>query len=231
MKYVLITGAARGIGLELTRQYLEAGDSVVATVRNPDSCITLLTLKNDYSSRLTILPLDVTQPDQIERLVSSLDQPVDVLIHNAGVYGPKAERGEGLEEFMPGLDSVDKQAWQSVFEINTIAPMMLTRALLGSIEQSNEKKVLFISSMLGSIEGNNLGGGYIYNSSKAALNMVGKSLSVDLMNRGVKIAMAHPGWVKTDMGGPNAEITVKESAEGLRAILNRKSTPAELGGW
>ncbi|WP_263078945.1 SDR family NAD(P)-dependent oxidoreductase [Endozoicomonas sp. Mp262] len=141
--------------------------------------------------------------------------------HYAGVYGPKAERGEGVEEFIPGLESVDKKAWQEVLEINTIAPLMLTRALLPCIEQGAGKKVLFISSMLGSIEGNNLGGGYMYNSSKAALNMVGKSLSVDLLDKGITVAMAHPGWVKTEMGGPNAEITAKQSAEGLRAIIDK----------
>jgi len=130
-------------------------------------------------------------------------------VNNAGIYGPRDM----------GFGEVEAAAWRQVLEVNTIAPMMLVQALVEQVASSQQKLVAMISSRVGSISGNRSGGRYLYRSSKTALNQVVKSLSIDLRGRGIAVLSLHPGWVQTDMGGPDAEISTTVSVSGLKNVL------------
>jgi NAD(P)-dependent dehydrogenase (short-subunit alcohol dehydrogenase family) len=206
---ILITGANRGIGLELTRQYAEAGWRVYACCRHPGKGIELNDLTKEYD-QISIHKLDVTDHAHIQGLAKELkDQPIDILFNNAGVYGPSDAR----------FGNTDVEQWLDCLRINSIAPMKIMEAFVNNVAQSQTQLIATMSSKMGSMADNGSGGSYIYRSSKAAVNAVMKSAAIDLAPQGIKVAILHPGWVLTDMGGPNAEITVQESARNLRGIL------------
>ncbi|MGE5537186.1 MAG: SDR family oxidoreductase [Gemmatimonas sp.] len=205
MATIVITGASRGLGLEFVRQYAADGDRVIAACRDPGSASALKAVKGD----VRVVALDVADGGSIRALADALaNEPIDILINNAGVYG-KAQ----------SLGKMDYAAWLDVFRINSIGPMHLTDALLPRIAAGKRKVVAAVTSLMGSIADNSSGGYYAYRSSKAALNAVFKSLSVDLKPRGITSVVLHPGWVKTDMGGPNAPLEAPESVRGMRAVL------------
>ncbi len=207
MKTALITGTNRGIGLELTRQLLEDGWRVHATARDPQSSPELEALAGKHPDALALHALDVGEPEAIEGLSRELaNESIDWLINNAGIYGPRGVAFGNVH---------DVEAWLEVFRINSIAPMLVMQAFAEQVARSGEKKIGILSSKVGSMGDNGSGGGYIYRSSKAAVNAVIKSTSIDLQPRGINVVALHPGWVLTDMGGPNAEITTAESARGL----------------
>ncbi|MGM0517406.1 MAG: SDR family oxidoreductase [Pseudomonadota bacterium] len=207
MKTALITGTNRGIGLELTRQLLEAGWRVHATARDPQGSPELGTLAATHPENLWLHALDAGEPEAIQALSRELaDESIDWLINNAGVYGPRGVAFGNVH---------DVEAWLEVFRINSIAPMLVMQAFADQIGRSDERKIGILSSKVGSMGDNGSGGGYIYRSSKAAVNAVIKSASIDLEPRSINVVALHPGWVLTDMGGPNAEITTAESAQGL----------------
>ncbi len=207
---VLVTGANRGIGLEFVRQYLDAGARVVAGCRNPRAATQLKHLQQLSGSRLEIVELDVADPGSVARLATDLTaRPVEILINNAGVYGPKGVR----------LENLDAGTWLDVFRINSLAPVQVTAALLDNLQAAEQPKVVAISSRMGSIGDNTSGGAYIYRSSKAALNAAIASLAIDLRDRGVMVSILHPGWVETDMGGPNALIDAQTSVKGMRRVI------------
>ena len=200
---VLITGANRGIGLKFAEEYLKLGWYVIATCRDPSNASKLDQLVKNSKS-LEIYPLEVSNTDQIHELVSKLkNKPIDVLINNAGIHRSCT------------LGSIDKQAWLESFAINSIAPYELTIHLLDNILQGSLKKVISITSKMGSIDDNTSGGSYIYRSSKTALNSIMRSLEHDLGHHGIATLTLHPGWVKTDMGGMGAWINVDESVAGM----------------
>ena len=206
---ILITGSNRGIGLELTRQFAAEGWNVLACCRDPANAGSLQQLSEQNSS-IEVHALDVTDYDQLKDLSLSLkDRSIDILLSNAGIYGPKAI----------GFGQVEAPVWREVLEVNTIAPMMLVQAFVDQVAVSQQKLVAVISSKVGSIADNGSGGSYLYRSSKTAVNQVVKSLSIDLAERGISVISLHPGWVQTDMGGSNAEISTDESVSGLKAIL------------
>ncbi|NOI65067.1 SDR family oxidoreductase [Vibrio sp. 99-8-1] len=207
MSVIFITGANRGIGLSLTQLYLQAGHTVYATYRNADSSKSLLELQTKHCN-LSCVELDVTDYPSVQKIAASIDS-IDLLINNAGYYGPK-----GYD-----LGNTDVDEWRRVFEINTIAPLKLVEAFLSALRQGQTKKIACLSSKVGSIAENTSGGGYIYRSSKAALNSVVKSLSNDLTSQGFTVLALHPGWVQTEMGGPNALIDTLTSAEGLMKVI------------
>lgn len=213
---VFITGANRGIGLSLTQLYLDQGWQVHATTRDLENSSDLIELSAQYSS-LTLHELDVTDYEQVAHLTANLPA-IDLLINNAGYYGPKGY----------GFGNTDVEEWRKVFETNTIAPLKLVEAFYPRLQQGQLKKIACISSKVGSMTENTSGGGYIYRSSKAALNSVVKSLSNDLKEQGFTVLALHPGWVLTNMGGPNALIDTKTSAEGLANVINQ-STPKNSG--
>ncbi|WP_404973183.1 SDR family oxidoreductase [Vibrio campbellii] len=204
---VFITGANRGIGLSLTELYLQQGDQVHATSRNLAESKELQALASTYTT-LTLHELDVTNYTQVAQLAKELPA-IDLLINNAGYYGPKGY----------GFGNTDIEEWRKVFEINTIAPLKLVEAFYPLLQAGSTKKIACISSKVGSMTENTSGGGYIYRSSKAALNSVVKSLSNDLTSEGFSVLALHPGWVRTAMGGPNALIETQTSAAGLAKVI------------
>jgi NAD(P)-dependent dehydrogenase (short-subunit alcohol dehydrogenase family) len=200
---VLITGTNRGIGLKFAEEYSKLGWHVIATCRNPSHANKLNQLAKDSGS-IEIYPLEVSNSDQIHELADALkNKPIDVLINNAGIHRSCT------------LGSIDKQAWLESFTINSIAPYEVTIHLLDNILQGSLKKVISITSKMGSIDDNTSGGSYIYRSSKTALNSIMRSLEHDLGHHGIATLTLHPGWVKTDMGGMGAWINVDESVAGM----------------
>jgi len=210
MATILITGTNRGIGLEFTRQCLARGDRVIATCRNIEAADSLKQLGSNHDE-LEVRQLDVASLESMQEFVQQLaDTPIDIFINNAGVYGPPNVK----------FGEVDAQIWASVLQVNSIAPMMLSQLLMPNLRQGTDKKMLYLTSKMGSIGDNSGGGSYIYRSSKAALNSVVKSLAIDLAVEGFSIAVLHPGWVLTDMGGPNALIDTKTSVTGMLKIID-----------
>lgn len=206
MQHVLITGANRGIGLALTQHYLKAGWQVIATYRNAHDIESLQALS---CPQLALMQADVSKDEDLENLAQQLDgKGLDLIINNAGVYGPRNQ----------ALGTIDRQTWRDVLEVNTISPLMLAQALAQNLAQ-NKGTLAIISSKMGSIDDNSGGTGYIYRSSKTAVNQVIKSLSIDLAPYGITVVALHPGWVRTDMGGPNGQIDVPESVAGLTKVI------------
>ena len=217
-KNVFITGANRGIGLELTRQYLAAGEKVFASARDP-SIESLSRLTERYPDNLKIVMLDVTDERNIQTVAGSLESTsIDLLINNAGLFHSKHE----------DFSSLNPDTWIEEFRVNSIAPFLVTRALKSNLANANSSVVGMISSKMGSMGDNQSGGSYSYRSSKAALNAVSVSLANDLSDLDISVVALHPGWVQTDMGGPNGLIDVETSATGLKAILD-KAGKAESG--
>jgi NAD(P)-dependent dehydrogenase (short-subunit alcohol dehydrogenase family) len=211
MHTVLVTGSNRGIGLEFVRQYAEDGWRVHACARDPKAAKELAAVKGD----VTLHRLDVADDRQIAHLAKALKgDAVDILVNNAGVGG--------------GDESTDPEEWLKVYHINSIAPVRVAEALLPHLEMGSAKTVLSLTSRMGSIADNGSGGSYAYRSSKAALNAAMKSLAIDWKRRGIVVVVAHPGWVKTDMGGPSALISPQRSVAGLRQKLSALK-PADSG--
>jgi NAD(P)-dependent dehydrogenase (short-subunit alcohol dehydrogenase family) len=209
MHTVFITGAKRGIGFEFTKQYAEDGWKVLACCRDPGNSPELLALAQK-NSNIQVVTLDVMNFKQIEQVADTLQHtPIDVLINNAGVY-PESRFGD-----------VDMDEWSRAFKINSMAPFKLAEAFQANLAKSQLKKLATLSSKMGSIDDNTSGGSYIYRSTKTAVNMVMKSLSIDLATAGISVVTLHPGWVLTDMGGPNAHINVKTSVSGLRNVIDK----------
>lgn len=207
--HFLITGANRGIGLELVRQLLARKERVTATARMPAQADALQQLKGDFGDALQILPLDVGDDASIAALGSALGtSPLDVLINNAGI-GSR----DNLASF------TRKQALE-VYETNAVAPMLVARALLPALRANKHAKVVNISSLMGSVADNSSGGSVAYRMSKAALNMATKCLSIELASDGIVVAALHPGWVKTDMGGTNAPVEIPDSAKGILKVID-----------
>lgn len=220
MAVYLITGTNRGIGVELVRQSLAQGHEVIATAREPQS-VTVLTDLASQNKALTLLPLDLGSESSIAALAAKLeDRPVDVLINNAGMYGPRdADFG-----------SLRAEDWLQVLNINLIAPVLLTRALMPNLLLGTERRIAFLSSKMGSIGDNGSGGAYIYRTAKSALNQAVKSLAVDLQPEQFIVLSLHPGWVRTDMGGPNGLIDTETSAKGLLSVI-QQARPVDSGAF
>jgi len=210
MATVLITGTNRGIGLEFVKQFLAREDTVLATCRDMGSATELRQLKND-TSKLHIFELDVSSQKSMEDLTLQLTgHAIDIFINNAGVYGPRDST----------FGKVSANEWAKVLQVNAKAPMILTQLLIDNLRDGSDKKLLYITSKMGSIDDNKGGGSYVYRSSKAALNAVVKSISVDLRDSGFSVAVLHPGWVQTDMGGPNALIDVTTSVSKMIDVID-----------
>jgi NAD(P)-dependent dehydrogenase (short-subunit alcohol dehydrogenase family) len=204
---VLITGANRGIGLEFTQQYAQDGWNVLACCREPQHASALQALATAQTN-IRILHLDVADFSQIDALALQLkDEKIDVLINNAGVFPDSS------------LSDADTENWLQAFKINSIAPMKMATAFTPHIAKSELKKLATLSSKMGSMADNTSGGSYIYRSTKTAVNMVMKSLSIDLKPAEIAVVTLHPGWVQTDMGGSNALINTQTSVAGLRKVI------------
>ncbi len=220
MPNLLATGANRGIGLEFAKQYAVAGWRVFACCRNPEKSGALTQLASQHAGLLSVHTLDVTSFEQIDSLAAELaSQEIDLLLNNAGVC---------FDTHNNGFGATDYAAWMRTFRVNSMAPLKMAETFVRQITRSQQKKIVSITSKMGSIADNTSGDYYLYRSSKAALNMVAKSLSIDLAPRGIITAVLHPGWVQTDMGGPNALITVQQSVAGMRRVIAQLA-PADSG--
>ena len=216
MPTVLITGANRGIGLEFTRAYAKDGWTVHACCRHPDKAKDLKAVAGEVVTH----KLDVTDGLQVASLARELaDTPIDLLINNAGIYGPRT-----------GFQETDYDDWLEVFQVNTLAPMRVVERFVDHVAKSDRKLIVNISSKMGSIAEATSGRSYVYRSSKAALNMVTKLLSVDLAEKGIAVIAFHPGWVQTDMGGEDAAVPTTESVAGMRAVIGQV-TPTDTGSF
>jgi len=214
MATVLITGANRGLGLEFCHQYAINGWDVIACCRQPEQASGLGQLAQQ-SPTIQIEALDVADFNQIDLLSQKLsNRCIDVLINNAGVYEDKQSYGFG---------QLDYQAWSHSLIINTQAPLKMAEAFLPQIKCSDKKLIVSISSLMGSIADNDSGGSILYRSSKAALNAAMKSLAIGLKDQSVGVLIFHPGWVKTDMGGPNGLINAEQSVAGMCALIKNFS--------
>jgi NAD(P)-dependent dehydrogenase (short-subunit alcohol dehydrogenase family) len=206
MSTVLITGAARGLGLDFTRQYAAKGWKVLACARKPDG---LKGIKGDIHHHT----LEVTDYKAVKALARELSgEAIDVLICNAGVGGDREQRGQVL-------GALDADEMRRIFEINTLAPLMMAEAFVEHVARSRQKKLIAITSILGSLANNN-GGRYAYRASKTALNMEWSCLAKELAGRGLICVALHPGWVQTDMGGPTATLTIEQSVPSMVKVID-----------
>ena len=210
MPTLLITGANRGIGLELCNQYLNEDWEVHACCRNPEKASALNQLANK-NNKLTIHALEVTNENQMDALKKTLKgKPIDILLNNAGVHALGASQ----------FGKTDDKAWEEAVAINLIAPMKMMEHFVENIAISDKKIIASMSSKMGSMSDNTSGGSYAYRATKAALNAVMLSAAHDLRHLGITALILHPGWVRTDMGGPHGEISVEQSTEMLRKTLD-----------
>lgn len=211
MATVLITGANRGIGLELARQYAEAGDKVIACVRDPNSATELQNLSK--SGNVQLEQMDLGDFDSITSMRERIgDAPIDIVINNAGWVG-------GAKQ---GIDDFDIAEWHRTLDINTIGPLILARAFKSNMAASGNGKLMNVSSQLAASTWP-MGGMLIYSTTKAGLSKITQVLAIDWKDEPISVAVLHPGWVKTDMGGPNADITAEESAAGIRKVIDGMS--------
>jgi len=202
---ILITGANRGIGLELARQYSASGWHVIGTARAPGEAQELGSLDNTR-----VLQLDVTDQESVTRFADELGEtPIDVLINNAGIL-----------PMMNSVPRIDLDLFSHILAVNTVGPVRVTQAVLPNLRKGHLKKIINVTSNLGSIAENTSGQFYGYRESKAALNMFTRSLAAELRDEGFICVVLHPGWVQTDMGGPQAPVPVEESAAGLRKVID-----------
>jgi NAD(P)-dependent dehydrogenase (short-subunit alcohol dehydrogenase family) len=217
MKRVLITGSNSGLGLEFTRQFLEKGDYVIASCRRPGAAVKLQELREKHSGRIIIPELDVSCEEERERLykhLTSFLDKIDILINNAGVRF-------GGEKYSDSLEKIHKEDFSKIYQINTVAPLMMAVRFLPMLKKAEKPIIVNISSTSGSIASRRKkGGGYSYGSSKAALNMITKALSVELIESKVIVVSFHPGWVKTSMEyTKNAPLEPEESISGMMSVI------------
>jgi len=202
-KTVLITGANRGIGLELARQFAAGGWRVIGTARKPDAAQEL------RGVAWKVVPLDVTDPVSVDQMAQELaGTPIDLLINNAGI-----------QPLMWTLEEVDFDDFEHALAVNTTGPVRVTRALLPNLRAGMLREIVNVTTNLSSIAENTEGGFYGYRESKAALNMFTKSLAVDLGPEGFTCIVLHPGWVRTDLGGPQAPLAVEDSVRGMISVI------------
>ncbi len=207
-KTILVTGANRGLGLELAKQYQADQWRVLATCREPQAAHALRKLG------LEPLELDVTDGASTGALSEKLKgEPIDILFNNAGMFGPR-----GVE-----LADLNRDVWSNVLSVNVVAPTLVAQAFVRNVATSQDKLLVFMSSALGSVAGST-GGEIVYRSSKAALNMVVATLAQDLKPQNIRTVAISPGWVRTDMGGPNASLSPEESVREMKDALAKLKT-------
>lgn len=206
---IVVTGANRGIGLEIVRQCAARGDEVFAGARVPEHATKLLALRDASGGRVHVAHCDITDDDSVRAFAASVQGAVDAVINNAGMMGA-----------MTSLEALDFDDALRTYDTNALGPLRVTRAFLPHLRRGGTRKVLHVSTGMASIEDNTSGGAYAYRMSKAALNMAVRSMANDLRAEGVVTAVINPGWVQTDMGGSGAPTPVAESVRGILARLD-----------
>ena len=215
MKNILITGASRGIGFELTNQFLNLGYSVIASCSNPKNALNLEKKRYENPNELEILCMDVESEESIKSCFSSLfkrNKKIDILYNNAGIID------------WNDLNNVDASAIEKIYKVNLTGALLVTRYSIPCLTLSNSPLIINLSSRLGSIElrgETQLGGAIAYQCSKAALNMLTRQSAIDLLNQNIRVISQSPGWVKTDMGGEGAKYETSESVSKMIDSLEK----------
>tara|TARA_Y100000994_G_scaffold175776_1_gene145043 strand:- start:97 stop:807 length:711 start_codon:yes stop_codon:yes gene_type:complete len=221
MATILITGANRGIGLEYVRQYQAQGAVIHACCRNPEEASDLQNIALNSKGNISIHRMEVTNSEQINTLASTLkDVAIDLLINNAGILGTVIDKPE------PGaFGSVNYDVWEEVMRVNVLGPFRVCEAFVNHVAASDQKLMVFISTHMSSITELQDAGYYPYRSSKAALNLLVKGLSLDLSNSDIRTLAMHPGWVKTDMGSQAAAVETNNSVSGMLKVIMDYDAP------
>lgn len=212
MRKVLVTGSNRGIGLGFVKQLLGGGDVVFASCRNPDGAAALQALQPEAGERLIVMPLDVTDETSITQAARVVDDSggnLDLLINNAAIGGDQTALGD-----------IDADDMLQTYRVNVAGPLMMAQTFAPLLAKGNAPFIVNITSLMGSIADNRGGGWYAYRTSKAALNMVCANLALDLRPQGIGAVVLHPGWVRTDMGGSGATLSVEESVSAMLNVVD-----------
>lgn len=218
MPTVMISGTNRGLGLGLTRLYLENHWNVIAVNRSRSAELDELS----GNPQLQIQLCDLTDDRELEQLAVKLrGQALDALINNAGMMA-KTDPAQGGEN-KQGFGHFDRSTWHRVFDINLFTPMRMAELFAPRLASSDNGRLVTISSMLGSMKLNDSGGLYAYRSSKAGVNAIMKSMGLDLAERGITAIALHPGWVQTDMGGKGADLDIETSVTGMKTVIDNLS--------
>lgn len=219
METIVITGANRGIGLALVKQFLQDDKNVIATCRVLNNANDLKSLKE--IGNLSLFELEVTSGKSVLDFAETLSgKTIDILINNAGVMGPEQQ----------SLKQMNYESWAYTFSVNAMAPFQIATSLLDNLRMSTNPRIIAISSQMGSLNRKSKGV-YAYRSSKAAVNKVMQVLATELESENIIVCPVHPGWVKTDMGGAEADITAEESAAGLLTVINNLSKEQSGRFW
>ena len=219
MPTMLITGANRGLGLNLLKLYDADDWTIHACCRNPDKADELNAVAAASDGRVTVHRLDVEDPRTIDALKKELGStPIDMLINMAGYLGEKALTDPGgLQPF----GETDFDVMEKAYRINCVGPLRVCEAMVDNVEASEKKIIINVSSIVGSVGDDKFGSFYMYRPSKTALNAVTHAMSINLKDRGITVIPLHPGFTKTDMGGPTADIEIEESVTGMKAVLDK----------
>ena len=205
MKTALVTGANRGIGLELTLQLLDSGYNVHATYRSSKGG-----LEEIQNSALNIHQMDVRNKEEISAVIKSISS-LDLLINNAGI----------ADGHWQSISEIDMEHALEVLNVNAVSPVLVTQQVLPIL--SNQSTIVMISSLMGSISDCRSGRSYAYRASKTALNMFSMAMKNELEGMGSSLLIIHPGWVETDMGGPNAPLSTDESVRGIMQRITEQN--------
>jgi NAD(P)-dependent dehydrogenase (short-subunit alcohol dehydrogenase family) len=224
MSCVFFTGANRGIGLELVRQYAADGWRVIATCRDPNGAADLARIAAESDGRVERHPLDVTDASSVAAVAEALaSASIDVLINNAGMGFPTKPPHDRF-------GNTDYARWKETLDVNVLGVMRVAEALAEQVTRSELKMMVTISSGMGSITNASADGETVYRTSKAAVNMLTKMIAGYVADRGITVTAIGPGWVRTDMGGPNATFGVEEAVSRVRKVI-KGLTPADSGSY
>lgn len=219
MATILITGTNKGVGLELTKIYAARGDTVYAACRDPAGASALA----EVPGEVVILPLVVGDSGSVTAMAEQLaGVTIDIVINNAGMKGPEFEEQNTY--------AMDFDGWAETFNVNSMGPVRVMQALMPNLKQAEAAKVVTITSQMGALS-LDMPAAHAYCASKAAVNKFMRLASIDLKKDEVAVGLIHPGWVQTDMGGPRADLTPQESAEGIVAVVDQLSMDSTGGFW
>lgn len=219
MKTILVTGANKGVGLEITRILANRGDKVIACCRRPDEASSLKAIDGNVD----ICEVAVGDDSSVRNLALVLEGiRIDTLINNAGTMGPESNRQSAVD--------MDFQGWADAFNINSMGPVRMMQAFLPNLRLADSPKVMTVSSQMGALS-LDMTAAHAYCASKAAINKFMRLASIDLKAEGIAIGLVHPGWVRTDMGGPKAQLSPEESAKGCIEVTDSLNIENTGGFW
>ncbi len=219
MKTVVITGANKGVGLQLTRLYAESGNKVIACCRDPDTAIDLKAQPGD----IEIHRVEVGNTHSVKALGRELEGvPIDILINNAGTVGPAMNEQT--------ISRMDFDQWEEAHNVNTMGPVRMLQELLGNLKAVDFAKVMTVTSQYAAISFDKPSA-YAYSCTKIAINKFMRLAALDLVKEGIYVGLVHPGWVQTDMGGPKADLTPTESAAGIQKVIERLNIETTGSFW